>query len=689
MRVLLLLIICILLGSTAQAFALSGDWENKEFSRARIISSVNNIGDTDNFLIGIQIDMPKGWKTYWRTPGDAALPPAFNWDASKNIKDTKVFWPVPKRFSVAGFDNFGYVEKIIYPIQINVSEKKRPVTLDLKLNLLLCKEICVPGEHQLSLSLPTGNGEVDLASTDLIQNYKKKEPIKTSNIIQSVSIEKTKDLSFISLIAKPPFTPQNVDVFIENSQSLSFGAPGWTYRDIEKTLRLHIPLNSILMPHENLKDLLSTEPLTITLKDDDQAYEEMVTIKPSIIKSVTSPILQPSMIIMIGFALLGGLILNLMPCVLPVLSLKVLSLVSHGKAPPWKIRQGFLASAAGIVLSFLLMALILIGLKQAGIAIGWGIQFQNPVFLTVLIILLTLFASNLWGLFEIPLPRFIAKTLPKTHEHEPTLLGHFATGALATLLATPCTAPFLGTAIGFAFSKGTMEILIIFTALGIGLSLPYLIVALFPALASILPKPGHWMLTMKKILAMALGLTALWLLFVLNTIGGVLLTGLMAGLMVLLIAFFKYSGKKPNVLRLSCIGLALALPLIIIPPERSSSLPTNTFWKPFSKGLISKGLNDNKIIFIDVTADWCLTCKANKKLVLENSEIEPLLKQDNIIAMRADWTRPNSEIANYLKSFKRYGIPFNVVYGPNAPEGIPLPELLSIQSIKDALGQAK
>ena len=245
----------------------------------------------------------------------------------------------------------------------------------------------------------------------------------------------------------------------------------------------------------------------------------------------------------------------------------------------------------------------------------------------------------MWGAFEVPLPRFIARHASRNKtEDEPTLLGHFLTGAFATLLATPCTAPFLGTAVGFALARGALEIFSIFTFLGIGLALPYILLAVSPSVFKYMPKPGKWMVSLRKILALALLLTALWLGSVLASI--------------------------------------------------STTPALDSGWTKFDKALIAPAVAEGHTVMVDVTADWCLTCKANKRFVLESTEIVEALSGDNIIRLQADWTQRDQDIAAYLQSFGKYGIPFNIVYGPAAPEGIVLPELLSREAVLNALTEA-
>ena len=389
----------------------------------------------------------------------------------------------------------------------------------------------------------------------------------------------------------------------------------------------------------------------------------------------------------LAFALIGGLILNLMPCVLPVISLKILSVVSHGGAEDRIVRMSFIASSLGIITSFLAIAGGLVGLKLAGAAVGWGIQFQHPWFIVGLSVLVTLFAYNLWGIFEFRLPSWIndraSASTGQAQDHQ-SFGGNFATGAFATILATPCSAPFLGTAIGFALAGGTLDIFVVFLALGVGMALPFLSIALFPRLASRMPKPGAWMNTLKKILGAALALTAVWLLSVLAiqlSLNAALIVGALMiaiGLVLVLRNRLPESRQK-----LASLGIVIVIvgafwtPYTYTPSATPLSSAKEAFWRPFEPNAIPALVAEGKTVFVDITAEWCITCQVNKATVLKRGQILELLTSGKVIAMQGDWTRPDPRITAYLKSFGRFGIPFNAIYGPGAPLGEALPELLT------------
>jgi suppressor for copper-sensitivity B len=407
----------------------------------------------------------------------------------------------------------------------------------------------------------------------------------------------------------------------------------------------------------------------------------------------------------LGLALLGGLILNLMPCVLPVLSLKLLGVVGHGGGEARTVRASFLASAAGVIFAFLVLAGGLAAVKAAGVAVGWGIQFQQPMFLAAMLLLLTLFACNLWGWYEIRLPGWLGDFAAqgaargsgaghdRGHGMAHGMLSHFATGAFATLLATPCSAPFLGTAVGFALAGTMTDLFAVFTALGVGLALPYLLVAAVPGIATVLPRPGRWMVTLRQVLGLALAATAVWLLTVLAAQVGTW-AAILAGLLLaaiggaLWLRRHRAGVERPARLAVVVAGLALIL-LVGAPPEIATvRAPQDRAWATFDEAAIAGLVGEGRIVFVDVTADWCITCQVNKKLVLDDPEIAARLGEAGIVAMQADWTRPDEAIARYLASFGRYGIPFNAVYGPGAPQGVVLPELLSGDAVLAALARA-
>jgi suppressor for copper-sensitivity B len=497
------------------------------------------------------------------------------------------------------------------------------------------------------------------------------------------------------------------DLLVEAPPGFLFGKPETTLADDGKTVVLR--LAALTMPEDSV---IEGKRLTLTVTDGNRGMEQEVVARFA--RPVNAAGADTaSLAVILGLALLGGLILNLMPCVLPVLSIKLLSVVKHGGRARGRVRASFLASAAGIVTSFLALAGVAVALKSLGMSVGWGIQFQQPLFLTAMAVVVSLFACNLFGFFEILLPRWAQGlaglgqgpdlgrgTGPAEGAGEPSLTGHFLTGAFATLLATPCSAPFLGTAVGFALSRGAVEITLIFAVLGLGLALPYLAIAAAPALAARLPRPGPWMVTLRRVLGLALAGTALWLLSVLAKQIGLAPAAGIGGLLVALgvvlwLGHARRTGRLPAPALASALALAaFVLPALLPAPaanavaQQGDATTGDEIWRVMDLGLIPALVAEGKVVFVDVTADWCLTCQINKKLVLDRGEVQARLGSGEVVAMRGDWTLPSAEISRYLEGFGRYGIPFDAVYGPRLPDGLALPEILTTNAVVRAMERA-
>jgi suppressor for copper-sensitivity B len=643
-------------------------WFETDQGKARLIAAVPDPGNAASVVLGLQFELAPHWKIYWRSPGDAGYPPQLDWTASENLRDATLDWPAPERFSVEGLETVGYSGAVVLPITARLVQPGAPLRLRAHLSYLTCSEICVPHDADLALDLPAQGA----GYAALIEQYQAQLPgdgaAEGLSLASAVVRPGAKPALDLTIASKTPLAAP--DAFVEGASNAFFGPPSVYARNAESTT-LRLPLGG------DWRDLVG-RALTVTLVDGPRSMAGAIT--PVAGAGVIDP---ATLATMLGLALLGGLILNLMPCVLPVLSLKLLAALPREGQSLRAVRRGFLGTAFGIVLSFAGLAVATIIAKASGAAFGWGVQFQDPLFLIFLAALLILFACNLWDLFEVPLPRAVAARV----ERGP--LGGIATGAFATLLATPCSAPFLGTALGFALAAGAPEIAAIFLTLGIGMALPYLAVAAVPALARALPRPGRWMIYLRWVLGVLLLGTAIWLLVIL---GGELGTRAALALALLLgFAALALIVLREPIARWSLVAIALAagfaVPAFSPLPLAAAATATGP-WQPFDPAAISGLVRDGHVVLVDVTADWCLTCKVNERLVLDSAPVRGALAQPSLVAMRADWTRPNPAIAAYLGRFGRYGIPFNAVYGPAAPGGLPLPELLTVGTVTEALAQA-
>lgn len=672
-------------------------WAETDQSAVRIISATQSIGDKNELLLGLQFKLKPGWKVYWRSPGDAGFPPRVLWNKSSNIGKVDVAWPAPTRFSVLGFETTGYKKGVVFPMTVAVTEPGKPVQLRAKLNYLTCDDVCIPYSANFTMDIPAGDG----TSSDhfqLISKYLSQVPGDGST--HGLSIQKAElagalnpapnDLKkgFLRVVASSatPFT--SPDVFIEGPEEAGWGRPHVSLRNggKEAVLRVAVTVDDdVPLVGKNLR---------LTLTDGNRSAEQAFPVSLGEAGSASGSSEGISFFVILLLALLGGLILNLMPCVLPVLSLKLLGVVSSGGKQSGEVRASFLASAAGIIFTFLVIASALIGLKLAGAAVGWGIQFQQPWFLVGLTLIVSLFAFNLFGIFEISLPGRVAD-IAGTAGGGKGLGSNFATGAFATVLATPCSAPFLGTAVGFALVGSFVDTYAVFAALGIGMAAPFLLVAAVPSLATKLPKPGPWMIRLKQILGVALALTALWLVSVLAiqvSIPAAVVIGLLMVAIGLVLAF---RNRLPETRRwTAAAGIVVFALAAFAAPSQLSNANTGPqvaqgHWQPFDPVAIPKLVAEGKTVFVDVTAEWCITCQVNKAAVLNRGQVFDLLSGGgDVIAMKADWTRPDPVITKYLASFGKFGIPFNAIYGPGDSKPVVLPELLTAGRVLNALEKA-
>jgi len=665
--------------SPAQAAGAASDWFLTDQGRVRLVAASPSVGDGDSLQLGLDFRLAPHWKIYWRSPGDAGYPPRLDWAGSSNFAGATMAWPAPRRFSVQGLDTIGYTDAVVFPLTARLQQAGTATHLRLALSYLTCEKICIPYDTVLTLDLPAGPPRLgDAGYAALIARYAARVPGGgDAGLALAAATVVPGEQPVLELRVKAEQPLGTPDAFVEGPEGVTFGAPRLAQGDAPGEALLRLPVFGERPAIERMVG----HSVTVTLVDGERSLEATVAA------TAAPPAAGLSLLLgILPLALLGGFILNFMPCVLPVLSIKILGVVEQGGRSRRAVRLGFLASAAGVIVSFLALAAAMVALDAAGVAVGWGVQFQQPLFLVGMVALLTLFACNLWGFFEVPLPSALA-ALGSAGEGR-LLLGNFAAGAFATLLATPCSAPFLGTAIGFALAAGPFEIFAIFLALGLGLAAPYLLVALLPRLALWLPRPGHWMLTLRHVLGLALAATALWLVSVLVAQTGAAVA-LAAGALIAAAAVALLLLRAPMARRLvppALLAAAFLVPALLSAPPPAAR--ADAFWRPFDRAQIERLVSDGHVVFVDVTADWCLTCKLNEQLVIAAPAVSARLSAPGVVAMRADWTRPSTAIAAYLRGFGRYGIPFNAVYGPAAPRGLALSEILTPAQVLAALGEA-
>ncbi|MGR5142553.1 protein-disulfide reductase DsbD family protein [Photobacterium sp. DNB23_23_1] len=632
----------------------------------------------------LEVKLDTDWKTYWRSPGEGGVAPSIDWSLSNNLEGVDWHWPMPKRYEFLGVETLGYKHTIIFPMTIHVSDMSKPVFLSGVLTMSSCTNICVLTDYEITLDFnPT-----DLTASEQamhLYNQGMSNVPKEQPSVEITALSWDKNSKLMSVVATNTLGWHQPDVFIDgesqNVQDASFLKP--TVQVDGNTLTAQMKVSSWFGEPK-----LLGETLNVTISDTDFSVETQGIANDIPVTLTTS---SSNLLEIIGIALLGGLILNIMPCVLPVLGMKLSSVIAAEGLEKRQIRMQFLSSAAGILTSFWLLAGFMIVLKLSGQALGWGVQFQSPYFIGAMVVITALFAANMLGLFEIRLSSGTNTWLAT--KGDDSYVGHFVQGMFATLLATPCSAPFLGTAVAFALGADVVTLVAIFTALAIGMATPWLVIALFPRLAHLLPKPGMWMDKLKTLFGLMMLATSLWLLSLMTSFfatAAVVLVGVLL-IIVLLWRLGKVKGRKPVILAMAFIIVGSGGGLIagsMTADNWATPLPQNHAWQPLNIDAIQQQVSQGKIIFVDVTADWCITCKVNKVSVLLQDPIYSALEQDHIVLMKGDWTKPSDYVTGFLRSNGRFGVPFNIVYGPKAPMGIALPVILTNNDVINALEAA-
>ena len=656
---------------------------------AKLISAQDGVAQgVANISAGLDLDLAKGWKTYWRSPGEVGIPPQVDWAGSDNVAKVEVFWPAPTRFTAFGIENFGYQDEVVFPLRIQLERPGDPATLAAAVTLLTCSDVCVPQDFALTLTLPRGNG-LDQQAADRIGAFSARVPLEGDTAALTSAhahVDSGKTELTVALQSAVPFDAP--DVFPEMGTGTALGKPDIRLGEEGHLLWARFPVLALNEDSYQPPVLTVTNSpgraFTVTPEPADRPLTPPFTVK-----QLAPGLAHVAWIAAI--ALLGGLILNVMPCVLPVLSIKLSSALRQQGRSPMTVRGGFLAAAGGVMVFMWGLSAVLFVLQRLGLAVGWGLQFQSPAFLALMFVILMVFSANLFGMFQINLPSSLLTKLSRAGGGN-GYGSDFLTGLFGAVMATPCSAPFLGTAVAFALAGRGVDLVLVFTSLGVGLATPYLVLAASPGLVRLLPKPGRWMIGVKLVLGGLLVVTALWLIWVLIGVAGPAAAAAAAGLTAILILTLAWNRPSPW-LRWSGIAVFTVLPLLaattLSQPASVSKQQELHDWVRFDRGEIARLVSRGEVVFVDVTADWCLTCKANKALVLDREPVLSALESADVTTMQADWTRPDATISRYLEQFNRYGIPFNAVYGPAAPDGIVLSEILSASSVLDALEDAR
>lgn len=641
---------------------------DKDFSSWRKHSSGELVAETDSLAagssgsVGLLIHLKDHWHTYWLNPGDSGTAIRLSFKNSSGVKIKQISHPLPERIQTGPLVSFGYSEDVLLPIEVDVASSARPgdvLKFSVDAEWLVCEDVCIPAFDHFDLDVPVTKLEDVKPSKffEIFQKTRAKIPVVKSSYPHFATGDARVELKIGEASGR-----EFVDFFpfknsgVTNAKAQVLG---------KEPLHLKFEKSSVPQVKDDRVGVLITKKDGRTeawsFGNDGWSYEEAGG-KP-----------KQDFWWMLISAFLGGLILNLMPCVFPILSLKLLSLMKLGGSHTKEIRTQNFAYVAGVMVSFLFIAFLLAGLRSAGNLIGWGFQLQSPVFISILSWLFFTLSLNLLGFFEID---FLNAGIGGKLTRAGGVAGSFFTGVLAVVVASPCTAPFMGVALGFGLTQSTAVLFAIFMSLGLGLAFPYLLFGIFPGMIRVLPRPGAWMNTLKQVMAFPLLLTTLWLIWVLGQVRG------MNAVMVILIGCLGiafavwFSSWKKKAAKIATVLIILGGLVFIYRSEQAvQSAVESEVWKPYSESLMEslKGKN----VFVNMTADWCLTCKVNERLVFNDADVMKLLEAKNVELVKGDWTQRNEAITRFLSRFDRVGVPFYVLYSPQHPQGQILPEVLS------------
>ncbi len=679
-----------LCGWTTVSHAVVGTWQSEGPVKVRLISPVAALEGLQTLPLGLHIQLEEGWKTYWRTPGAAGAPPRLKLNTPR-LTSPQWHWPAPGRYEQFGQQLYGYTEEVLIPIDYQLAGNEELLDISGDASVFVCREVCIPVKVKVGLQVPPiamDEAEEDWQAIRLYSQFQSRVPSKrpATGVVAR--------WSEAGLYASVPMAVMGdtPDLFPEGIDIEEWPAPIVLSKDgaVQAWWLFDRP--------EPLDDV--PDRIALTYRDSVQAF----TVTPALVQS-TLPVIPegygesdhaPESTAaewwgMILLALIGGVILNLMPCVLPVISIKLVAWSHLKHAARGVIRLHALMTTLGILSLFWILAGGLMVLRTMGYYVGWGIQFQSPYFLLFLVILLSVFAANFMGWFEFRLPEKWQDSLNEVGNHSSAMLKSYLHGMTATLLATPCSAPFLGTAVAFALTQEALGIWVIFTALGIGLALPYLLIMVWPGTVSRVPKGGRWSLVLRHVLAGALLLTVIWLLWVLAASVSVIGLALIALLVMISLTLLR------RIRLANLLGVAGLWVAAVVTVQASSEWTyhgesqdiSHSEWQTFTRANWNALRESKQTVLLDITADWCITCQYNKKVVLETREMLQYFRESGVILMQADWTHPNEDIEQLLTEYGRAGIPFNLLVGPKKPDGILFPEILTESVVREAVTQVK
>ncbi|OUL99333.1 protein-disulfide reductase [Variovorax sp. JS1663] len=655
--------------------------------------------------VGLQLAHQPEWHSYWKNSGDSGLPTRLEWSLPPGVIAGEVAWPIPRKYPIGTLINYGYADTVLLPVALTISPDFQPppfkevLEVKLKAQWLVCRKECIPEEGEFALSIPVRSTTALHAAA-----FEASFAAQPQALANDARIHVDGNTLKVYVSGLPAAAKGKQLEFFPEIAEVIHTSGDWTQAWEGATWTAQVPLS----PHRAQSPAVM--PLVLTLGDKGWRVEASVsgTWPAMAAPAAISPALQEALRSnaaaqqspRVGFAaallaaLLGGLILNLMPCVFPVLAIKVIGFTKHARDQRARRLDG-VAYSAGVVLSFAALGGLVAGLRAAGEQVGWGFQLQAPGFIAVLAALFTLIALNFAGVFEFG--RLLPSRLASLEASHP-VINAFLSGVLAVAIASPCTAPFMGAALGVAASLPLAQALAIFMVLGLGMALPYLATSWIPTVARLMPRPGGWMLTFRKFMAFPMFAAVVWLLWVLGRQSGIdAMAALLAVLLAMSMAVWTFSLQGGARATLSGMSLALLAGLLWASAGRitatgpvaartpaTTSLSADESWEPWQPGRVQKILATGRPVFVDFTAAWCVTCQYNKATTLSDPDVIAALAARNVALLRADWTLRDPAITAALVELGRSGVPVYVLYSKGAPPRV-LSEILSPSEVHAAL----
>ncbi|MCB0411260.1 MAG: thioredoxin family protein, partial [Bdellovibrionales bacterium] len=661
-------------------------WAAEEnLSTQQAHSEAKFIFDQDGFVpgqkvrAGLKIKMDPKWHTYWLNPGDSGAPIIFDWKLPPGWKAGSIHFPPPERIATPPLETFGFEGEIILWTDLMTSTASTEAKIQLDAEWLVCADVCIPAIFSFSQTLQPRAQIQKNSHWHLFNTAEAMEP-QLSKDAQGrydldgnhgiLHLNTPTDWKLIDLFPGPQSRWANRATTFQNE------SPGLWKIQIAASKIEHPPKSErILFQYTNARN---------------ETHFSWVEVSSNSTQNLW-------WVLMMAF--LGGLILNLMPCVFPLISIKIFSLLKESKGHVSNLRKANLLYSLGVLVSFWTLGFLLFSLRSQGEALGWGFQLQSPHFVIFMILLLTLMAFSFLGWFEVDLnSKTTGQWMNKTGP-----LGHFLTGVLSTVVASPCTAPFMGVALGFALSQPLPQMLAVFTSLGLGLSFPYLVLSIHPAWTKLLPRPGAWMETLKTFMAFPLLATVIWLSWFLSfQVSPFSLSMVWTALLILSLAIwsrryvFKSSLLGRRLLSAFLFLIAFVLPYWTLKASTESSPPpdevlenseSEVIWQKFSPQKVEALRQEGRAVFVDFTAAWCITCQVNKQVTFKNQQVIEFVKSQQIQMLLADWTRRDPVITQTLNKYQRAGVPFYLFYPADpSKSAVILPEVLTPDLFIESIG---